>query len=63
MEWIKDAAQKRNADRQRRNTIARGAPTLWDNVCRATEQAVNYYSQLPESFPLSLVVGRITPFQ
>lgn len=52
MEWIKNAANEWNDESQRQEMILRKAPILWDNICRATEQAVEYYSQLRGWFPV-----------
>jgi hypothetical protein len=52
MDWIVNAANEANAERHKRETIRRGAPVLWANLCRAIEQAVRTYKQLQVSDPV-----------
>src|SRR5690242_8763558 len=52
MDWITRASNERNAERHRREAIRRGAPVLWDNICRSIEQAVREYRELNDSFPV-----------
>lgn len=52
MDWIRKAANERDMERHRQETIERGAPTLWENITRAIEKAFVCYAGLEGQLPV-----------
>ncbi len=46
MDWITQAAKEREDARNRRESIVRGTPVVWDAICQTMEQAVSEYQKV-----------------
>lgn len=54
MKWIIEAANQRNAEKQRRGKIERLAPALWESIQEAIKQAVIDYGGASDEFTVGL---------